>query len=105
MWSYADGPTATDLIGYRDCHALYRTDPDLQTLYAAAPCLVTWHDHEVENDYANEWSQDVAVSSDAVGTCSVVACHSRPDRATALIPLRLATLSVRRAAARNRPTL
>lgn len=60
-----DGPTATDLVGYRNRHALYRTDPDLQALHAAAPCLVTWDDHEVENDYANAWSQDVAVSPEA----------------------------------------
>jgi alkaline phosphatase D len=51
-----DGPTAVDLTGYRNRYALYRTDPDLQVLHAAAPCLMTWDDHEVENDYANEWS-------------------------------------------------
>jgi len=57
-----DGPTATDLVGYRNRYALYRTDPDLQALHAAAPCLVTWDDHEVENDYANQWSQDMRVT-------------------------------------------
>jgi alkaline phosphatase D len=51
-----DGPAATDLASYRNRYALYRTDPDLQALHAAAPCLMTWDDHEVENDYANEWS-------------------------------------------------
>ena len=56
-----DGPTATDLAGYRNRYALYRTDPDLKALHAAAPCLVTWDDHEVENDYANQWSQDMRV--------------------------------------------
>jgi alkaline phosphatase D len=54
-----DGPTAVDLTGYRNRYALYRTDPDLQALHAAAPCLMTWSDHEVENDYANQWSQRV----------------------------------------------
>jgi alkaline phosphatase D len=57
-----DGPIATDLAGYRNRHALYKTDPDLQALHAAAACLVTWDDHEVENDYANQWSQEIAVS-------------------------------------------
>ena len=57
-----DGPTATDLAGYRNRYALYRTDPDLQALHAAAPCVVTWDDHEVENDYAGEWSQDMRVA-------------------------------------------
>ncbi|WP_072389369.1 alkaline phosphatase D family protein [Hyphomicrobium sp. CS1BSMeth3] len=60
-----DGPTAVDLVGYRNRYALHRTDPDLQTLHAAAPCLVTWDDHEVENDYANEWSQVVATTPEA----------------------------------------
>lgn len=60
-----DGPTAMDLAGYRNRHALYRTDPDLQALHASAPSLMTWDDHEVENDYANEWSQDMQVSADA----------------------------------------
>src|SRR5262245_25050881 len=54
-----DGPTAIDLAGYRNRYALYRTDPDLQALHAAAPCLMTWDDHEVENDYANEWSERI----------------------------------------------
>jgi alkaline phosphatase D len=54
-----DGPVAVDLTGYRNRYALYRTDPDLQALHAAAPCLMTWDDHEVEDDYANEWSEQV----------------------------------------------
>ena len=54
-----DGPTAVDLTGYRNRYALYRTDPDLQVLHAASSCLITWDDHEVENDYASEWSQQV----------------------------------------------
>jgi alkaline phosphatase D len=57
-----DGSTAADLTGYRNRYALYRTDPDLQALHAAAPCLMTWDDHEVENDYASEWSQRTETS-------------------------------------------
>ncbi|MEI7931487.1 MAG: alkaline phosphatase D family protein [Alphaproteobacteria bacterium] len=45
------------LIEYRNRHALYHTDPDLQALHAAAPCLATWDDHEVQNDYSADWSQ------------------------------------------------
>lgn len=59
-----DGPIATDLVGYRNRYALYRTDPDLQALHASAPCLVTWDDHEVENDYADIWSQVMTTSPD-----------------------------------------
>lgn len=40
------------LEGYRERHAQYRGDPDLQAMHAACPWLVTWDDHEVQNDYA-----------------------------------------------------
>lgn len=58
-----DRPQNTvDLIGYRNRYALHRTDPDLQKLHATAPCLMTWDDHEVENDYAAGFAQVAAVS-------------------------------------------
>jgi alkaline phosphatase D len=57
-----DGPTAVDLTGYRNRYALYRTDPDLQALHASAPCLMTWDDHEVENDYADQFSERAATT-------------------------------------------
>lgn len=46
------GPEATTLAGYRQRHAQYRTDPDLQAAHAAAPWLVVFDDHEVENNWA-----------------------------------------------------
>jgi alkaline phosphatase D len=45
------------LAEYRDRYALYKSDPDLQAAHAAYPWLVTWDDHEVHNDYANDRSQ------------------------------------------------
>jgi alkaline phosphatase D len=45
------------LAEYRDRHALYKSDADLQAAHAAFPWLVTWDDHEVSNDYANDRSQ------------------------------------------------
>jgi alkaline phosphatase D len=50
-------PAPTDLAGYRRRHALYRTDPDLQAAHAALPFVLTWDDHEVENDYADDQSE------------------------------------------------
>src|SRR5215217_6222009 len=50
-------PAPTDLAGYRLRHALYRTDPDLQAAHAALPFVLTWDDHEVENDYADDQSE------------------------------------------------
>ena len=41
------------LTDYRNRHALYKTDPAIQAAHARFPWLVTWDDHEVENNYAN----------------------------------------------------
>ncbi|MDO8861056.1 alkaline phosphatase D family protein [Haliea sp. E1-2-M8] len=38
------------LADYRKRYALYRTDPDLQAMHAAAPCIAVWDDHEIAND-------------------------------------------------------
>ena len=42
-----------DLPTYRQRHALYKGDPDLRAAHAAFPWIVTWDDHEVDNDYAD----------------------------------------------------
>ena len=47
------------LAEYRNRYALYKSDPDLQAAHAAFPWLVTWDDHEVQNDYANDRSQNL----------------------------------------------
>ena len=49
-----DGPETVTLAAYRNRHALYRSDRDLQAAHAAFPWLPTWDDHEVENNYAAE---------------------------------------------------
>ncbi len=51
-------PEPKDLAGYRQRHALYKTDPHLQAAHRAAPWIVTWDDHEVLNDYANLANRD-----------------------------------------------
>ena len=40
------------LEAYRNRYAQYKTDPHLQAVHAAFPWIVTWDDHEVENNYA-----------------------------------------------------
>jgi alkaline phosphatase D len=42
------------LDDYRRRYALYKGEADLQAMHAACPWLVTWDDHEVQNDYAGE---------------------------------------------------
>jgi alkaline phosphatase D len=46
------GGWVTTLQDYRQRYALNRSDADLQAMHAACPWLVTWDDHEVQNDYA-----------------------------------------------------
>ncbi len=46
------GGWITTLDDYRQRYALYRSDADLQAMHGACPWLVTWDDHEVQNDYA-----------------------------------------------------
>lgn len=46
------------LTQYRNRYAQYRTDPDLATMHANAPFVVTFDDHEVDNDFAGEIPQD-----------------------------------------------
>jgi alkaline phosphatase D len=42
------------LEDYRARHALYKSDPFLQAAHARFPWIVTWDDHEVSNNYAND---------------------------------------------------
>lgn len=51
------------LEGYRNRHAQYKTDPDLQAAHAAFPWTFTWDDHEVDNDWAADSPQDPALQS------------------------------------------
>lgn len=49
-----EGPLLRTLDQFRARYAQYKSDPLLQAAHAAAPWLVVWDDHEVENDYADE---------------------------------------------------
>jgi alkaline phosphatase D len=51
-------PEPYSLEGYRARHALYHSDPDLQEAHAACPWVLTWDDHEVDNDYADDRPED-----------------------------------------------
>ena len=52
------GPEVVTLAEYRNRYALYKSDPDLQAAHARHSFIVTWDDHEVENNYAGAVSQD-----------------------------------------------
>lgn len=55
---YAGRRWAFGLDDYRGRYAEYRTDPDLRAAHAAFPWIVTWDDHEVENNYAGGVDKD-----------------------------------------------
>lgn len=44
----------TTLEDYRLRYALFKTDPDLRAAHAAHPFVVSWDDHETENNYADD---------------------------------------------------
>jgi alkaline phosphatase D len=52
-----DEGVPTTLAAYRRRHALYKGDRDLQAAHAACAWVLTWDDHEVDNDYAGDLSQ------------------------------------------------
>jgi len=52
---------AVTLDDYRSRHAHYKSDPDLQAAHAACPWILTWDDHEVVNDYADDRPIDGAM--------------------------------------------
>jgi alkaline phosphatase D len=54
-----DAPEPITLAEYRERYALYRSDADLRAAHAAHPWIMTWDDHEVDNDYADNRSQDL----------------------------------------------
>ena len=51
------GPELNTLEDYRNRHAQYKRDLDLQAAHAAAPWLVTWDDHEFANNCAGAISE------------------------------------------------
>lgn len=52
-----DGEPVT-LVEYRNRHAQYKTDPNLQDAHGAFPWVVVFDDHEVDNNWADEVPQD-----------------------------------------------
>ena len=57
---HARGDEPVTFDEYRWRYAQYRSDQDLQSAHRALPWIVTWDDHEVDNDYANDRQEDGA---------------------------------------------
>jgi alkaline phosphatase D len=55
---YHTGNEIVSLTDYRNRYALYRTDVHLQEAHRLFPWIVTWDDHEVDNNYAGDSPED-----------------------------------------------
>ena len=58
-----DGPETTTLESYRQRHAQYKTDLDLQEAHATTAWGVVFDDHEVDNNWAADIPEKTAESS------------------------------------------
>ena len=87
------GPETTTLAGFRQRQAQYKTDLDLQAAHSAAPWLVVWDDHEVDNNYADEVPEKLA---EAAGF---------PDRRAAAYRAYYENMPLRRTSVPNGPDL
>ncbi|MFJ4647938.1 alkaline phosphatase D family protein [Streptomyces bobili] len=77
------------LAQYRNRYAQYRGDPDLQRMHAHVPWVVTFDDHEVDNDFAGEIPQDPDKQTHAAFVNRLTAAYQAyyehmPVRATAI---------------------
>lgn len=53
-----NGDEIHTVVDYRNRYALYRLDPDLAAAHAAHPFLVSFDDHEVDNNWAGAISEE-----------------------------------------------
>lgn len=60
-----NSPEIESLDDYRNRYALYRSDPALQAAHAACPWLVVWDDHEFDNNYASDISEEQGIDHEA----------------------------------------
>ena len=58
------GGEAFTVEDYRNRYALYRLDANLQEAHARFPFIVTWDDHEVDNNYAGRIAEEDAPAQD-----------------------------------------
>jgi len=56
-----NSPEVVSLNDYRNRYALYKMDENLQAAHAAFPWIVTWDDHEFDNNCAGDISEEEGV--------------------------------------------
>jgi alkaline phosphatase D len=68
------------LDDYRNRYAQYRSDANLQAAHAQFPFIVTWDDHEVEDNYAGDVSESNG-DSDPANDAPAAEFHGRRESA------------------------
>ena len=84
-------PEIITLDDYRARYALYKGESELKRAHAMHPWLVTWDDHEVENDYAgwmseNDDPQGLVPDAARGSVSSVLRAHARAEPSIPLGP-------------------
>ena len=51
------GNESYTVVDYRNRYAQYKSDPHLIAAHASAPFVMSWDDHEVENNYAGDFDE------------------------------------------------
>lgn len=59
------GEEINSVDDYRRRISQYKMDPALQAMHAAVPWILTWDDHEFDNNYANAVSEESDISPEA----------------------------------------
>ncbi|KOV57723.1 alkaline phosphatase [Streptomyces sp. NRRL WC-3618] len=77
------------LVQYRNRYAQYKSDPHLKAMHATAPFVVTFDDHEVDNDFAGDNPQDPDKQSPEAFLARITAAYQAyyehmPVRATSV---------------------
>ena len=82
------GGELESLVDYRNRYAQYRTDEHLQNAHARFPWLVTWDDHEFDNNCAGDTSEQKDVTTEHFLTRRAAAYQAYYEH----MPLRAAQL-------------
>lgn len=59
------GEEINSVDDYRQRISQYKMDPALKEMHAAVPWILTWDDHEFDNNYANAVSEESGISPEA----------------------------------------
>ena len=74
-------PPSVTIDDFRRHYAAHHADPQLQAAHAAAPWIMTWDDHEVEDNYAGLHPGELGKTRDPEGSSNFAAKRAAAYRA------------------------